>query len=397
MPTKQQQFIADIYPAARKAADEAGVSVELMLAQVADETGWGEKVLKDSNNLFNIKADPSWHGESTSVTAWEHKHGKDVMETSKFRVYDSYEDSIKDRIKFLQDNPVYAKHGLFDPGVTGNVAEEAKALQASGYATDPNYAEKLVTIANGPSMRKAIALAEGRPEPDHAQGHGKTHGPTHAHAQDGLLRKHSEGTQVTELQVSLEKLGHTNPDGTALGTDGKFGGNTELALKAFQRAHHLKDDGVAGPKTLDALKEARQKPTTTTLADPTHRAHGMYSQAEVGVHRIDREHGREPTLQSGQLAGSLTASALTAQMRQIDHVVLNDDASKLYAIQGDLNSPFKSFAEVDVMRGLNTPLAQSTQVADEQLALSTAQDQVQQVAQPTQQQAQAPHVAGPSH
>jgi hypothetical protein len=95
----------------------------------------------------------------------------------------------------------------------------------------------------------------------------------------------------------------------------------------------------------------------------------------------------------------LTASAVTAQMNRIDHVVLNDDASKLYAVQGDLNSPFKSFAEVDVLRGLNTPLAQSTQVADEQLSRTALQEQAPQVAQPAQQQPQplAPHVSGPSH
>ncbi|WP_213947918.1 XVIPCD domain-containing protein [Luteibacter sp. dw_328] len=401
MTTPQQQFIADIYPSVRKVADETGVSAELLLAQAAAETGWGQKVLHGTNNLYNIKADPSWHGESKTFEVPEFRNRHKVMEDAKFRVYDSYEASIKDRIKFVQENPTYAKHGLLNPGVKGNLVKEAQALQAAGYATDPDYAKNLIDIANGPTMRKGIALAEGRAEPEHVQGPGKAHGPTHGQPQlqGDHLRKGGEGTHVTELQTSLQKLGYTSPDGTPLGTDGKFGGNTELALRAFQRDHQLKDDGVAGPKTLDALKEAQQRPTATTLADPKHQAHGMYSQAEAGVHRIDREHGREPTLQSGQLAGSLTASAVTAQMNRIDHVVLNDDASKLYAVQGDLNSPFKSFAEVDVLRGLNTPLAQSTQVADEQLSRTALQEQAPQVAQPAQQQPQplAPHVSGPSH
>jgi hypothetical protein len=393
MTTPQQQFIADIYPSVRKVADETGVSAELLLAQAAAETGWGQKVLPGTNNLYNIKADSSWHGESKTFEVPEFRNRHKVMEDAKFRVYDSYEESIKDRIKFVQENPTYAKHGLLDPGVKGNLVKEAQALQAAGYATDPNYAQNLIDIANGPTMRKGIALAEGRSEPEHVQGHSKTQ------PQGDHLRKGGEGAHVTELQTSLQKLGYTTPNGTPLGTDGKFGGDTELALKAFQRDHHLKDDGVAGPKTLNALKEAQQKTATTTLADPKHQAHGMYSQAEAGVHRIDRDHGREPTLQSGQLAGSLTASAVTAEMHRIDHVVLNEDASKLYAVQGDMNSPFKSVAEVDVVRGLNTPLAQSTQVADEQLSRTATQDPSQQVTQPTQQQAQpdAPYVAGPSH
>ncbi|HVI55556.1 MAG TPA: XVIPCD domain-containing protein [Luteibacter sp.] len=401
MTTPQQRFIADIYPSVRKVADETGVSAELLLAQAAAETGWGQKVLHGTNNLYNIKADPSWHGESKTFEVPEFRNRHKVMEDAKFRVYDSYEDSIKDRIKFVQENPTYAKHGLLDPGVKGNLVKEAQALQAAGYATDPDYAKNLIDIANGPTMRKGIALAEGRAEPEHVQGHGKPHAQAHGQAQSpgDHLRKGDEGGRIAELQTSLQKLGYTHPNGAALGADGKFGGNTELALKAFQRDHHLNEDGVAGPKTLEALQAAQQKAGATTLADPKHPAHGMYKQAEAGVHRIDREHGREPTLQSGQLAGSLTASAVIAQMSGIDHVVLNDDASKLYAVQGDPNAPFKSFAEVDVMRGLNTPLAQSTQIADEQLSRSAAQDQAQQVAPLTQQQArpQAPHVAGPSH
>lgn len=382
MSTPQQQFIAEIYPSIHKIAQETGVSERLLLAQAAAETGWGQKTLHGTHNLYNIKADSSWHGESKSVTAWEHKNGKDVMETSKFRVYGSYEESIKDRIKFVQENPTYAKHGLFDPGVKGNLEGEAKALQAAGYATDPKYAANLIEIANGPTMRKGIALATGQAEPDHAQG------KSHAQPKDDYLRKHSVGAPVTELQTSLKNLGYTNPNGTPLGTDGKFGGNTDLALKAFQRDHHLKDDGVAGPRTMEAIKEAQQKAPATTMADPKHEAHGMFKQAETGVNKIDREHGREPSLQSGQLAGSLVASAAAANMCRIDHVMLNDNASKLYGVQGDLNSPFKMVAEADVMRGLDTPLAQSTQVADEHLARNAAQGQNQQVAQQSQGHAQ---------
>jgi hypothetical protein len=94
-------------------------------------------------------------------------------------------------------------------------------------------------------------------------------------------------------------------------------------------------------------------------------------------------------------------------MNRIDHVVLSDDASKMYAVQGELNSPFKSMAEVDVVRGLNTPLAQSTQVVDQHLAQTAAQGHaqqqglIQQQAQPTPEQAPpqphapAQHHAGP--
>jgi hypothetical protein len=42
MTNPSQQFIVDIYPAAKKVADESGTSLELILAQTAQETG-GDK------------------------------------------------------------------------------------------------------------------------------------------------------------------------------------------------------------------------------------------------------------------------------------------------------------------------------------------------------------------
>ena len=55
MANPQQQFIADICPAAKKVAEESGTSLELILAQTAQETGWGKKTLKGTNNVFNCR------------------------------------------------------------------------------------------------------------------------------------------------------------------------------------------------------------------------------------------------------------------------------------------------------------------------------------------------------
>lgn len=56
-------FILSIYDAAKKVSAQTGMSVDLILAQAAQETGWGEKVLPGTNNLFNINADASWAGQ----------------------------------------------------------------------------------------------------------------------------------------------------------------------------------------------------------------------------------------------------------------------------------------------------------------------------------------------
>lgn len=62
------------------------------------------------------------------------------------------------------------------------------------------------------------------------------------------LKKGSKGIEVTKLQATLDTRGYKC--GKA---DGKFGTNTEKAVKAFQRAHELYQDGIAGQKTLSKL------------------------------------------------------------------------------------------------------------------------------------------------
>ncbi len=83
---------------------------------------------------------------------------------------------------------------------------------------------------------------------------------------DGVLRRNEEGAAVKKLQEDLTKAGFSTQ-----GADGKFGQNTEDALKRYQQSHGLQADGVAGPATLKALKEnqpAQQAPTLQPTATP---------------------------------------------------------------------------------------------------------------------------------
>ncbi|MGJ3703777.1 glucosaminidase domain-containing protein [Variovorax sp. AFSI2.2] len=155
----KEQFIADLYPAAAKVSQQTGMSKELILAQAALETGWGEKVLSGTNNIFNIKASPDWRGPTKTFAVPEFLDGKKVMVNAEFRVYASTEDALNDRVKFLQENSRYTKSGLFDPGTKGNLEKEAAALQKAGYATDPHYAKQLAAVYHGPTMQRAVKAA----------------------------------------------------------------------------------------------------------------------------------------------------------------------------------------------------------------------------------------------
>jgi len=153
-------FIKRLYCPARAVAADTGCSWELILAQAAQETGWGEKVLPGTNNVFNIKSSPGWEGESKTFHVWEKVNGRKVWVYAPFRVYPSVFDSLKDRTKFLKENPIYTKAGLFEPGTVGDFAKEATALKKAGYATDEHYVQLLKDVWNGRTMRRAVAEAK---------------------------------------------------------------------------------------------------------------------------------------------------------------------------------------------------------------------------------------------
>ncbi|WP_250474463.1 TIGR02594 family protein [Caballeronia sp. GAFFF1] len=154
-------FIKSLYCPARQVSAEQGCSWELILAQAAQETGWGEKILPGTNNVFNIKADASWTGESTVHRVWEvTPGGATEWVNAPFRVYPSILESLRDRQSFLASQPRYKTAGLFDDDVRGDLAKEADALQKAKYATDPAYAAHIVDVFQGRTMQKAVAEAK---------------------------------------------------------------------------------------------------------------------------------------------------------------------------------------------------------------------------------------------
>ncbi|EPF9729426.1 flagellar assembly peptidoglycan hydrolase FlgJ [Vibrio fluvialis] len=141
-----QSFVASLKPFANKAAKALGVDSTLLLAQAALETGWGQKVVKNargsSNNLFNIKADRSWHGAKVATQTLEYQDQTPVMEKAAFRSYSNYQDSFNDYVRFLANNPRYTtalRHG-------GSDEDFIRGIHQAGYATDPQYADKVLRV-----------------------------------------------------------------------------------------------------------------------------------------------------------------------------------------------------------------------------------------------------------
>jgi len=142
-----EEFTQTLGVAASNAAKELGVDTKVLLAQSALETGWGKHIMKDktgrsSYNMFGIKASHGWEGKTVNVQTVEYEAGVAQKRQATFRAYDSYEESFNDYVQFLKQNPRYAETLS---KVDSNEAF-VKGLQKAGYATDPAYAKKIMSI-----------------------------------------------------------------------------------------------------------------------------------------------------------------------------------------------------------------------------------------------------------
>ncbi|MCH1931878.1 flagellar assembly peptidoglycan hydrolase FlgJ [Shewanella sp. A25] len=143
----REEFVATLYPHAEKAAKELGTTPEVLLAQSALETGWGQKIVRGNNgapshNLFNIKADRRWEGDRANVTTLEFEQGIAVRQKADFRVYSDFEQSFNDFVSFIADGERYQEAKK----VASSPTQFIRALQDAGYATDPKYAEKVIKV-----------------------------------------------------------------------------------------------------------------------------------------------------------------------------------------------------------------------------------------------------------
>jgi flagellar protein FlgJ len=145
----QADFIAAHADAARAAQAQTGIPAAFMVSQAAHETGWGKHEIRNadgssSHNLFGIKAGAGWKGQVAEVTTTEYVDGQAHKVTAKFRAYGSYAESFSDYARLMKTSPRYSQ--VVENADTAQ--EFAQGLQRAGYATDPNYADKLTRVIN---------------------------------------------------------------------------------------------------------------------------------------------------------------------------------------------------------------------------------------------------------
>ena len=136
------EFIMRLSTAAVASAKATGVPASITIAQAALESGWGESALtKTGNNLFGIKADSLWRGQTLTMNTKEFIKGQWVMVPALWRKYPSWQASIDDHAAFLKRNPRYK--ACF---ACTSAPAFAKALAQAGYATDLTYADKVIGL-----------------------------------------------------------------------------------------------------------------------------------------------------------------------------------------------------------------------------------------------------------
>ncbi|MEO9655831.1 flagellar assembly peptidoglycan hydrolase FlgJ [Marinomonas sp.] len=141
------EFVDSLWPHAQAAAQKIGVDPKAVLAQAALETGWGKyPIAKEdgaaSFNLFGIKADSRWQGDRAVVNTLEYREGVAKREKAAFRAYQSFSESFDDYARFLQTSERYQEALK----VGKNASAFTQSLQHGGYATDPQYAQKINNI-----------------------------------------------------------------------------------------------------------------------------------------------------------------------------------------------------------------------------------------------------------
>lgn len=141
------EFINLLKPHAEKVAGETGLPAKALIAQAALETGWGQRIVPgrhggSSNNLFNIKADQRWSGDKSHVNTLEFDGMTAGKQKAAFRSYANLEQSLRDYANFIKQHPRYENA----VAVADKPEQYAEQLQQAGYATDPQYADKLKTI-----------------------------------------------------------------------------------------------------------------------------------------------------------------------------------------------------------------------------------------------------------
>ena len=235
MPYSTDEFLAKIKPMVIEDMKKSGILASLTASQALIESNKGNSGLtQKANNLFGMKG--AYNGQSVTMPTTEYYNGVKCTVNAAFRKYPSWADSIADHSGLFNRSARYANlRGLTDYKLA------CKYVQQDGYATSPTYTQTLLkTIENYKLWAWDLE----------AMGKEVTFPPTGNPYSEPTknIRLNSKGNDVRWLQYEL------NQHGYKLIVDGIAGPKTIEALTHYQMHHDLIPDGICGPLTRASLK-----------------------------------------------------------------------------------------------------------------------------------------------
>lgn len=199
MTTEQKNFIKKVGALASADMKKSGVLASLTVAQAILESAWGKSELAAGGNaLFGIKATKSWKGKVYCKDTKECYDGVNLVDVKNaaFRAYDSWEESVEDHSAFLKANKRYKE-------VVGETdyKKACEAIKAAGYATDPDYVEKLVKLIEDYELTEFDGAAVNQEAEKEAAN------KKYYRVQAGAFRR-KEGANL--MAEKIKKTGHTD-------------------------------------------------------------------------------------------------------------------------------------------------------------------------------------------
>lgn len=139
-------FVEEISPIAQKLQRQYGIYASVSMAQAMLESEFGQSGLaSDYYNLFGVKTDAS-DPDGVDLPTAEYVDNKWIESTERFKVYPNWAASMEAHARLLVHGTTWDadQYAAVKNGTTPE--EQARGLQNSGYATDPDYADKLIAM-----------------------------------------------------------------------------------------------------------------------------------------------------------------------------------------------------------------------------------------------------------
>ncbi|MFT8425049.1 MAG: glycoside hydrolase family 73 protein [Liquorilactobacillus sp.] len=154
----KRKFITALLPIAQAQQKQYKILTSITLAQAALESDWGQSQLAARYyNLFGVKSSAS---NAKALTTKEYVNGQWITVTANFAVYTSWTQSIEAHTKLFVQGTAWDSQHYQVVLTANNYKEAAQALQAKGYATDPDYAAKLINVIQTYKLNKYDTLSE---------------------------------------------------------------------------------------------------------------------------------------------------------------------------------------------------------------------------------------------